>query len=112
MPKKIIRYQNKVIINHLASHYVFGLLSKRVIARIDVLKENNPQLLQQITAWQNQLSLFDRHCEELAPLPETWQKIQHQVSNTKTKKLLNIKRATIIGFMFIALYLLWRLFSL
>jgi anti-sigma-K factor RskA len=86
MSKKLNRYQNKVIITHLASHYVLGLLSSRVMARVDKLKSTNVLLFEQIRRWQNELSLFDRHCDVLAPDVETWQEIQKQITVKKNQR--------------------------
>jgi len=96
MSKKLNRYQNEVIINHLASHYVLGLLSDRVATRVEYLMQNNPQLSAQVNVWQKQLSLFDRHCDEVSPEPEVWQKIQKKLFKSTDKKAIHTKVIVII----------------
>ncbi len=77
---KISRYHNLDIVEHLASHYVLGCLSKRVMARVIKLRKNNSVLDQRIIAWQVYLSQLDREAAEQTVPIDVWQQISAQLT--------------------------------
>ncbi len=113
MLEKLARYHHKQVIDHLASHYVLGLLSERVAARVETLQRNNESLAQQIRLWQQQLSFFDRHCDELTPDPETWQTIQQRIGTKEEAKkpITNTKKFVIVISLMLGLGLIGLFFA-
>ena len=113
MLEKLTRYHHKQIVNHLASHYVLGLLSARVSARVETLQRNNKPLAQQIRLWQQQLSFFDRQCEALPPESETWQAIEQHISKIKVvkKSTTNTKKFVIVVSLVLGLSLIGLFFA-
>jgi anti-sigma-K factor RskA len=78
----IKRYSSSVIVDHLASNYVMGLLSPLVKKRVDTLRAqfDYRNIDQRIDYWEQKLSPLNNTIPELAPLPETWQNIQAKLN--------------------------------
>ena len=78
---KMQRYSSPVIVDHLASNYVTGLLNPLVRQRVDTLRAqfDYSHIDQRISYWEQKLSPLNDAVPELAPLPETWQKIQDRL---------------------------------
>ena len=82
MPTNIDRYEkNAIIVTHLASTYVCGLLSSRVRSRVERLIAQSPQgeLQTAIFMWEEKMSTIDRNTLSVAPQPATWKKIQARI---------------------------------
>lgn len=79
MSERMKRYEeNDIIVQHLASHYVCGLLSPGVKRRVDALIRQQPRakLSQAIRHWESNLSSLDDMTPELAPDSQSWQSLE------------------------------------
>jgi anti-sigma-K factor RskA len=78
----IQRYSSSVVVDHLASNYVMGLLSPLVRKRVDTLRAqfDYRDIDQRIDFWEQKLSPLNNAIPELAPLPDTWQNIQAKLN--------------------------------
>ncbi len=78
MSERMKRYEeNDIIVQHLASNYVCGLLSPRVRRRVDALLRKQPRanLRQAISYWESNLSSLDDATPQLEPDGKSWQNI-------------------------------------
>lgn len=81
----IQRYSSPVIVDHLASNYVMGLLSPLVRKRVEALRTqfDYRSIDQRIDFWEQKLSPLNNATPELTPLPETWRNIQAALNMDK-----------------------------
>jgi len=79
------RYQNPQIIEHLASQYVLGTLTRRVHQRVDTLARCHETLFQCIESWQSQLVYLDHQTKELPPSEHVWQNIAHSLESSERR---------------------------
>lgn len=88
MSRKLTRYQQPEIVNHLASNYVLGTLSSKVRQRVDTLRRSaDYQLLDtQIVYWETNMSPLNEKIPALTPKTETWQKIQVDLNLASAKQ--------------------------
>lgn len=78
MSERMKRYEeNDIIVQHLASNYVCGLLSPRTKRRVDALIRQQPRakLSQAISHWESHLSSLDDMTPELPPEDQSWQNL-------------------------------------
>ncbi len=76
------RYSSPVIVDHLASNYVTGLLTQRVRQRVDGLRTQfrYRHIDRRINYWEQKLAPLNDKVPELAPMPDTWQNIQTRLN--------------------------------
>lgn len=76
------RYSSPIVVDHLASNYVTGLLTPKVRLRVDALRKQFDfrHIDYRIDYWEQKLSPLNDKTPELAPLPETWQSIQTRLN--------------------------------
>lgn len=75
-----MRYKNEQIREHLASHYVVGVLSQRVAKRCERLMKEDPDFEASVYRWQQQLSGLNT---ELSPVPvpdKVWSAIDRKLN--------------------------------
>lgn len=72
MNSKATRYQQEHVIEHLASQFVLGLLTKRVHQRVIILCLKNQALEKRINFWQEKLITIDENTETLPPSEQSW----------------------------------------
>ena len=77
------RYQDQVVIDHLASNYVLGTLSETVRKRTQKLCQlpQNRTLSERIIYWENKLSSLIDDVPELAPKTQIWEQIEGSISS-------------------------------
>jgi anti-sigma-K factor RskA len=105
----IQRYSSSVIVDHLASNYVMGLLSPLVRKRVDTLRAqfDYRDIDQRIDYWEQKLSPLNNSIVELAPLPETWHNIQSQLNMDQQQTHIEQKQTEKAGGLFT-----WPTFSM
>ena len=83
MSGPIKRYENKKIVNHLASQYVIGHLSSQVKKRVDRLIKKNPHcmLSRAISHWEEKMFPLNSDTNEIPPKAATWKKIKKAINN-------------------------------
>ena len=79
MPKRLNRYHQPDVIEHLANQYVLGLLPLRVRRRVDKLVIENVALKEAIDLWQNRLTNLDAQTAESPVTDESWSFISEQL---------------------------------
>lgn len=94
-PSSFQRYSSTVVVDHLASNYVMGLLSPRVRKRVDSLRTqfDYRHIDQRIDFWEQKLSPLNNTIPELAPLPETWLNIQAKLDMGQARTQTEQKHA-------------------
>ena len=75
MNNKSTRYEKTHVIEHLASQFVLGMLSRRVHQRVVKLSKDNILLEQRINFWQQKFISIDQSTAELPPSEKTWSMI-------------------------------------
>lgn len=53
---RCLRYQHKIVCEHLASQYVMGFMTQRVRRRVETLRQYTPQLNHAIASWSDSAS--------------------------------------------------------
>lgn len=97
MSRPVERYENnKVIVNHLASQYVLGLLSNRVRQRVDKIIHHNPYGLLRlaISHWEEKMFPLNENTPELPPKATTWNNIKASIDRqeaSQPESLLNTR---------------------
>jgi len=86
MNSKAARYQNTHVIEHLASQFVLGMLSRRVHQRVVKLSKNNILLEQRINFWQQKFICIDQNTAELPPSEKTWSMIANELDFDRVTK--------------------------
>lgn len=81
--QKSARYQQINVIEHLASQFVLGTLTKRVYQRILTLAKHNVLLEQRIDYWQEKFVCIDESTIELPPSEQTWSVITTAINVEK-----------------------------
>lgn len=76
MNSKATRYHQAHVVEHLASQFVLGMLSRRVHQRVVKLSKSNILLEQRINFWQQKFISIDQCTTELPPSEKTWSKIE------------------------------------
>lgn len=93
MNNKNTRYHQINVVEHLASQYVLGTLSKRVQQRISTLRKTHELLDQRINFWEEKLVHLDQQTAELPVRESTWDNIALAIGednlNTKSKNIVN-----------------------
>lgn len=82
MSRSVERYdKNKVIVDHLASQYVLGLLSNRVRQRVEKIIKHNPYGLLRlaISHWEEKMFPLNENTPELPPKAITWKNINASI---------------------------------
>lgn len=91
MPFRLDRYEtNDIIVQHLASHYVCGLLPQRVHNRVKQLLLDRPQgsLDRAIHYWEAQLAPLDTLTPEVQPDANIWSNIEDSLGLAAPKATL------------------------
>jgi len=88
------RYQQVNVIEHLASQFVLGTLTKRVHKRVISLCKQNTTLEQRINFWQGKFVSIDESTEILPPSEQSWLAITKGLNfdladSTKTQGLFS-----------------------
>ena len=81
MSEPINRYNNDVIVDHLASNYLLGTLSYRVRRQVEKQLRFAPfgKLQLRIAYWEEKLSPLDSATIEVQPLNATWRNIEQAI---------------------------------
>lgn len=87
------RYQNQVVIDHLASNYVLGTLSEPARKRTQklCLLSQHRGLSERIIYWENKLSPLNEHVPELVPVPQVWRNIEGVISPGSTNSVSKVQ---------------------
>jgi len=89
-----LRYQQVNVIEHLASQFVLGTLTKQVHQRVIALCKQNSALEKRIHFWQEKFVAIDEHTEILPPSEQSWlaitKSLNFEPSNKKQELLPNI----------------------
>lgn len=82
LDQSLNRYQNPVIVDHLASNYVIGTLPFRVRKRTEDLMRfpEYRALNERIGYWEKKLSPLNGDVPELAPKSDAWQNIESAIA--------------------------------
>ena len=78
---RCLRYQNKAVQEHLASQYTAGLMTARVRARTEQLKQEIPELNSAISQWSDTFSSIANQLPEVAPSSSVWERIDHSINS-------------------------------
>ena len=78
------RYQNPVIVDHLASQFVLGLMSPLVRRRMESLCRRQPKLQEAVEFWQLRMAPMN-HPTDLAPPKDVWNEVEQALFSPSTK---------------------------
>ncbi|MDB4836935.1 hypothetical protein OAH87_00510 [Marinomonas sp.] len=81
-----LRYKNAMICEHLASQYVAGSMTPRVRSRVDVLRNQYPELDRTIISWAEKIAPLHDSLEEKTVSAAVWHRIESSLFSVASEK--------------------------
>jgi anti-sigma-K factor RskA len=76
-----LRYKDPIICEHLASQYVMSVMTPRVRARIECLRQHVPELDDAIVSWSESIAKIHEELPEKQPSSKVWKKIENAITS-------------------------------
>lgn len=82
-----LRYRNQTIRQHLASHYVLGVLSRRVARRCEAIMRKDAEFEAAVYEWQKRMNQMDSNLTPMTVPEEVWAGIEAKLDDATAPSL-------------------------